>query len=351
MRRRRGGEAVDFAEASALLGNRLRPPFAVVLGSPRETAELVAALGTDETACWQMDLFQADRLQEELGERGSGARVMTAADLWDLPNDFQTVLYPVPSVGERSLKLDLIEQAFHILRPHGTLVVLSPHEKDQLFAAALKKIYGRVHTPPLTSGTLFWCQRDGDRPRRRHEVTFQVRFADNTSLRFLSRPGTFSYGRFDNGARALVETMAIRDGDDILDIGCGCGTNGVWAARLAGPEGSVAFIDSNLRAVTLAEHNARENDVAAFQAISTRAVDGVPESAFDVALANPPYYAFSSIARLFIVRARLLLRPGGRFYLVTKQPDQVGPVVADEFGTTEVVTRRGYNVLCAQAAD
>ena len=82
--------------------------------------------------------------------------------------------------------------------------------------------------------------------------------------------------------------------------------------------------------------------------MSRRRVDGVPEGTFDVALANPPYYAQLNIARLFIERSAVLLRPGGRFYLVTKQPDQVGPVVADHFGMTEVVARRGYTILCAQ---
>ena len=67
----------------------------------------------------------------------------------------------------------------------------------------------------------------------------------------------------------------------------------------------------------------------------------------DVVLANPPYYAEGTIAQLFIERALGLLRPGGRFYLVTKQADQVGPLVASAFGSTEVVERRGYVVLCA----
>src|SRR5947207_7677833 len=52
---------------------------------------------------------------------------------------------------------------------------------------------------------------------------------------FRSRPGVFAYGRFDEGARALVETMVIEPGDKILDVGCGCGTNGILAVRRGGP--------------------------------------------------------------------------------------------------------------------
>ena len=97
------------------------------------------------------------------------------------------------------------------------------------------------------------------------------------------------------------------------------------------------------------EHNARLNEVGAFQCAASADLQGLPEGSFDVALANPPYYAQTSIAHLFVTRARALLRPGGRLYLVTKQADQVGPLVAECFGPAEVVERRGYVILCAEA--
>jgi 16S rRNA (guanine1207-N2)-methyltransferase len=294
-----------------------------------------------------MDLYQADRLQDELLERGRTAQVVTAPDLWDLSGDLQTVLYPAPQGGERALKVDMIEQSFHILRPHGMFVVLSAYDREQFFPAALKKVFGRVHAPAPGQGMVLWCQREGDRPRRRHEMTFHVSRPDAPSLHFVSRPGVFSYGRFDDGARALVETAQVEPGDRVLDVGCGCGTNGVLAGQKCGPQGSVTFIDSNLRALALARLNAEANGLTNFHTIASSKVEGVGAASFDVALANPPYYAQSSIAELFIQRCRVLLRPAGRFYLVTKQPDQVGPLVANTFGTTEVVSRRGYVILCA----
>jgi len=336
----------DVGEVLAALGNKVRAPLGIVMGSPVEAADLVMVLGSKEVLCYQMDLYQAQRLEFELGQFDLGAKVTTLPDLWDLPADFQTLLYPVPQGGERGLKLDLIEQAFHVLRPHGTLVVLSPYEKDQVLPGALKKVFGRVHAPAAGGGSVFWCQRAGARPRRRHEVLFQVSGGDGPSFRFLSRPGVFSYGRFDNGARALVETMEVHAGDRVLDLGCGCGTNGIIAARRCGPSGQTTFVDSNLRALALAEHNARANGVAEFALVASSSVAGL-EGEFDVVLANPPYYAQLSIAQLFIERARDLLRLGGRFYLVTKQPNQVGPLVAEAFGPAQVVERRGYVVLCA----
>jgi len=118
-----------------IIRSKLRPPLAVALGSPGEVAELLADLQVPESTCYQMDLYQADRLRAELDRRHVAAQVVTSPDLWDLHPGFQTVLYPAPLGGERSLKIDVVEQAFHILRggSRGVLVVLSPHEKDQLF--------------------------------------------------------------------------------------------------------------------------------------------------------------------------------------------------------------------------
>jgi 16S rRNA (guanine1207-N2)-methyltransferase len=334
----------DVTAVREALANKLRPPLGIVMGSPIEAADLVQALHTTDVTCYQMDLYQAQRLEMELGQFDLSAKVVTHPDLWDLQPDFQTLVYPVPQGGERGLKLDLIEQAYHVLRPHGMLLTLSPYEKDQLLPVALKKVFGRVHAPAVGGGSVFWCQRNGDRPRRRHEVTFQVSGGDGPSFRFLSRPGVFSHGRFDNGARALVETMEIREGDRVLDLGCGCGTNGIIAARRSGPMGHITFVDSNLRALALAEHNARLNGVPHFNLVGSSNVTGI-EGDFEVVLANPPYYAQLSIAQLFIERGRELLRAGGRFYLVTKQPNQVGPLVAEAFGAVEALERRGYIVL------
>src|SRR5947209_9690298 len=244
-KQRRGGRG-ELREVPAPLRDRVRPPVGIVLGTSAEVAHLVRALELSEPpACYQMDLFPAERLNEELGE---AVRVVTAADLWDLPPDFQTLIYLPARSGERELKLDMVEQAFHVLRPHAQLLVWSPYQMDEFFPAALKKVFGRVHSYFTGSDTVLACHRDGERPRRRHEVTFQVRVAGGASCRFLSRPGVFSYGRLDEGARALAEVMEVAPGDRVLDIGCGVGTNGVFAAQRSGPEGHIAFVDSNVRA-------------------------------------------------------------------------------------------------------
>jgi 16S rRNA (guanine1207-N2)-methyltransferase len=329
---------------------RAKHPLLIILGSPAEVINLLAGLEpTEEVVCFQFDLHQADKLRFALIESGLRARVEVAADLWDLPADFQTAIYLPARRGERELKIDMVDQAFHVLRSKGQLIVWSPYEVDPFFPNLLKKIFGKSHTSAEGGESVFWAVRDGDRPRRRHEVTFQAKVNDGASCRFVSRPGTFSYGRFDNGARALAEVMEIQPGAKVVDIGCGCGTNGIFAAQLAGPEGFITFVDSNSRALALAELNAAANGLTAFRTIASHTVEGpgLEQGRFDVALANPPYFAAGAITQLFAERAHFLLRPGGQLFLVTKHPDEVGEMLAHLFGGAEGAHLRGYTVLIA----
>jgi 16S rRNA (guanine1207-N2)-methyltransferase len=359
MSRRKAREVpLSQREVPDFLKDKAREPVCVILGSPGESANLVSGLELDNAVCYQMDLYQADRLRETLAALGRNADVRTSADLWDLPAEFQTAIFLPARSGERELKIDMVDQAYHVLRPGGAIIIWSAYDTDPFFPTQLKKVFGKVHAPmpePLSRGTrrkdvqdtILWAVRREDRPRRRHEMVFHARIAGGEACRFVSRPGVFSYGRLDEGTRALAEVMEIEPGDQVLDLGCGCGAVGVFAAQKAGQGGRVTFLDSNVRALAVAEHNARANGVESFDLVASHTVEEVPERHFDVILANPPYYANSSIAQLFIHRARELLKPKGRFYLVTRQPDDVAEAIEDTFGKVQVLMRRGYTILCA----
>ncbi len=326
---------------------KVRPPVCVVLGSPAEVVNLLRGCGSPDATCYQMDLHQAVRLRAALAEAGLAGNVVTAPDLWDLPAEFQTAVYLAPRGGERELKIDVAEQAFHVLRQRGNFVVWSPYEGDLFFPNLLKKVFGKAKATHADADSVFSSQRDGDRPRRRHEVTFQARVRGGGPCRFVSRPGTFSYGRFDDGARALVEVARVEPGERVVDLGCGVGTNGTFAAQRCGPEGFIAFVDSNVRAVALAELNARANAVPSFASYATATAEGPEEGTFDVVLANPPYYGAGAIASLFVERGQALLKPDGRFYLVTRHPNEVAPLMVRAFGEIDAVEHRGYTVLSA----
>jgi 16S rRNA G1207 methylase RsmC len=102
-----------------------------------------------------------------------------------------------------------------------------------------------------------------------------------------------------------------------------------------------------VRATALAELNAVNLGVSAFVKVASDSLRELSADSYDVVLANPPYYAPLSIAQMFIERGRACLKTGGRFFLVTKQPDTVYPLVAQAFGEPEMFERRGYIVFRA----
>jgi 16S rRNA (guanine1207-N2)-methyltransferase len=327
--------------------SRIKAPALFVLGAPRLVPQLAARLDLPDTACYQMDLYQADRLNHELASSGVKAEVRVAPDLWDLPPEFNSVVFPSPPRAERELKIDMVDQAQHVLRPDGSFFALSPIVNDQFFTRLMKKTYGNSTMAGSSDGTVVWSHRETDRPRRRHEITVQARVGENESMRFVTRPGVFTYGQMDMGTRALMTAAEIAPGDRVLDMGCGAGAAGLAAAQKVGSTGFVAFVDSNVRAVALADLNARAEGITNYQAIATAKFEGLERGTFDVILTNPPYYASESIAQQFIEQSKSLLKPGGRLYLVTKQLDVIEPMVAEEFGEPELYESRGYIIILA----
>jgi 16S rRNA (guanine1207-N2)-methyltransferase len=336
-------------ELFATVAHRVKPPVLIALGPPWPVANLVKALNLPESevTCAQFDLHQTGRVRECLAEVGAEAEVVAVADIWDLPPRFNTVIFPSSAQSDRELKLDVVEQGYHVLVQGGLFLTLSEYEKDTQCAKVQKKVFGKCgETPASENGMAFFSTKtDASDKRRRHEVKYHAKLGDGPSMEFVSRPGTFSYGRFDNGSRAMLEVAEIHESDHILDLGCGNGTVGCLAGAMAGPNGRVTFIDSSLRAIALAELNARANGLTKTRFVTATRLEGLEENAFDVILANPPYYAKADITRLFVEGARELLRSGGRYYIVTKMPTAVMPLIFDTFGDCSVIENRGYSVV------
>lgn len=327
------------------------PPVLVALGPVWPVTELVMARKGGETTCFQFDVHQAERLREKLAQEKLTAEVVTAADLWDLPPRFRTVLFPAAAHSDYELKLDMVEQGFHVLEPGGKFVTLSEYEQDNTFARVHKRVFGKCSEAPRHEfGSAFWSTREpGDRPRRRHRLTFRAKIGDRLGMSFESWPGTFSYGQMDDGSRAMLEVADVRPGDKVLDMGCGCGAVGCLVSPQCGPTGEVTFVDSSVRAIKLTELNAAANGVTNVKLVTSSTMADLPPGGYDVVLANPPYFANSEVGRLFIHTAREVLRPGGRFYFVTKMPVQTIPEIVDTFGEVESVENRGYTVVIARA--
>ncbi len=341
-----------LAELYASAKSRVAGPICISLGSPWPVTQLVTAVRADHPeariVCFQMDAFIAMRLREKLEQEKVEAAVVLHPDLWDIGETFQTVLFPAASQADRELKVDIVEQSYHILHDGGTLITLSEYEKDTQFAKWMKRVYGKAgETPTSKIGMAFWSTRTGEQPRRRHAQTFHAKIGDGPSLVIETWPGTFSYGEMDAGSRAMLEVAEVHPGDHVLDLGCGNGSVGCLASTLA-ENVTVTFIDSNIRATELTRRNIERNTVANTHILTSPNLEGLTPAGYDLILANPPYYANSEVARLFISQARDLLKPAGRFVLVTKMPVQTIPEIVESFGDVESIDNRGYTVLTAR---
>jgi 16S rRNA (guanine1207-N2)-methyltransferase len=340
----------NLLELFPIAANKVVPPVAIILGSPWPVTQLVGALGGVETTCFQLDLYQAARLREKLAQEGLTAEVVTSADVWDLPAKFKTAIFLSTSQSDYELKLDMVEQGFQILEPGGRFITFSEYKRDTTFAKLHKKVFGKCSEAPRNKlGNVFWSEKTGEQPRRRHQIEFHARTRDGVSMQFLSWPGTFSYGRMDEGSRAMLEVAEVRPGDRVLDLGCGNGSVGCLIAPAAGPKGQIVFVDSNARAVKLAELNAKANGVANPEFLATDNLGDLKPASFDVVLANPPYYANSEVGRLFIDTAKEVLKPGGRLHFVTKMPVQTIPEIVETFGEVSTIENRGYTVVSGVA--
>ena len=157
------------------------------------------------------------------------------------------------------------------------------------------------------------------------------------------------------GEAVLAE---VRPGDRVLDMGTGCGVNGILAAR-AGAD--VLAVDVNPEAVRAAKDNARRNGVADRLEVRLSdvfdAVDPTRDGPFDVAVLDPPFRPFQPRDLLemattdpgyraltrFMREARLHLSDRGRLLVFFGSSGDLGylqRLVAEEGFGTEVLARK-----------
>src|SRR5262249_8210792 len=95
-------------------------------------------------------------------------------------------------------------------------------------------------------------------------------------LRFATLPTLVSRRGVDAGTRAMLDCVAFEPNDKVLDLGCGYGVVGVFAAKCIGAE-RVFMIDNDAAAVEYARRNAQLNGVGGIRVELSDGVDDVRE--------------------------------------------------------------------------
>lgn len=179
-----------------------------------------------------------------------------------------------------------------------------------------------------------------------HHVNYHL---NGINLNLTTDAGVFSKNRVDYGSGVLIEQMLEQDlpGGNILDVGCGYGPIGLFAAK-KWPDRQVDMVDVNERAMDLARRNAAANgagNVNIFASDRYQAVTGQ----YAMIVTNPPIRAGKAIWSSILTEAKDHLTDGG-ILLVVIQKKQGAPsakkLMAASLGNCEILTRdKGYYIL------
>ena len=156
----------------------------------------------------------------------------------------------------------------------------------------------------------------------------------------------FSPAHPDRGTLAMLSCVSFHPGQRALDLGCGCGLVGLYAAMLLGQE-NVVMCDIDPKAVEAARENARLNGLEICAYVSD-GVSSVPQSDFDLILTNPPYQSDFSVAKRFIEKGFNRLKIGGCMYMVTKRRAWYENKLRAIFGGVKIKQVDGYFVFEAE---
>ena len=157
----------------------------------------------------------------------------------------------------------------------------------------------------------------------------------------------FSPMAVDKGTRAMLSFVEFKEGDKVLDLGCGCGVVGIVAAKQIGAE-RVVMCDVSENAVRLSAQNAKANGV---EEVTVRQSDGlkeISEIGFTLILSNPPYHTDFAVAKGFIEDGFKKLAIGGKMVMVTKRLDWYRNKLSSVFGGVTVKEKDGYYVFIAE---
>ena len=336
--------------ADEIRGERI---VAVSNAGAQAAAEIARKNPDGTVVCNFLDAFLADSARA----RNEGVENLEITCLPDFPEGkYDAAVIPFPAKGESDLAREYLQQTLQHLAPEGRLFASSDNAKDRWLHEQLRASFQKVTNRETPKGRLYIASK----PKRLKKMKdFRCWFAFRDGERLIhacSRPAVFSHRRMDNGARALIDSLAIEDGPRagdavksgyrVLDIGCGNGSVG-FAAALRAENVEVCALDANARAVECAALGAEKNEISGFTTQLEAAGQCAEVGTFDLALANPPHFSNFRIAEIFVQAALNGLKLGGRLHFVTKQPEWFADRFVEVFDEVSVLETRGHFVVKA----
>jgi 16S RNA G1207 methylase RsmC len=157
----------------------------------------------------------------------------------------------------------------------------------------------------------------------------------------------FSPKGVDRGTRLMLETVPVREGDKVLDLGCGYGVVGIYAAKQLGGE-RVVMCDILEDAVALSKDNLAKNGIEGVRVLKSDGLKDVEDRDFTLIYSNPPYHTDFSVAKEFIEDGFRKLSVGGRMVMVTKRLDWYRNKLKTVFGGVKVFEAEDYFIFLSE---
>lgn len=177
-------------------------------------------------------------------------------------------------------------------------------------------------------------------------VVITINFNDVT-MQFYTDDRVFSPRGLDAGTRAMLSQISFSPDDKVLDLGCGYGVVGIYAARQIGAS-RVVMVDVDPIAVALAKENAVFNGVPDIAIQLSDGLRDLDDAGFTKIISNPPYHTDFSVAKHFIEKGFNRLKLGGEFYMVTKRREWYKQKFIAVFGGVNIIDLDGYVVFRAE---
>lgn len=213
-----------------------------------------------------------------------------------------------------------------------------------------------------------------------HDHIVTVEWYGHT-LHFATHENLFAPRGADRGSIAMLRAVDWREGEKVLDLGCGYGLVGICAAVTPGVTKAV-MVDNDPLAVEFARRNilqleqgegkgkgngkdadngngngngsGSDSGNAALAvllgdgpgAVNAGGLGGV--GGFTLILSNPPYHTDFAVAKRFIEQGFVCLELGGRMMMVVKRLAWYQNKMSAVFGGVKVSEMDGYFILTAE---
>lgn len=315
------GEVLDLTAMGGLLASLPGVTLRAVEGSAPALAVLREA-GLDAVAA-----VPGDPLLERWPERAKTVALVLAGDRGN------------------AYALSQVAWAHANTPPGGTLYVAGDRDKGfDRYVRAAGAAFGTGETVARDGGMRVakLVRRPGPTPPMPPAETYE-----EDGLKVVGLPGVFSAAKPDKATAILLRELGGLDlnGKRVLDLGCGSGLIGAWAAKRGA---QVTLVDADLQSVRSSQQTLQANELPG-EVLHSDVGAALGERLFDVILTNPPFHVgrgvVLDVAREFIASAKRHLKPGGTLYVVANDPLPYEKPLADVGDVKELVREAGFKVL------